>query len=103
MRISDWSSDVCSSDLRAIRTILALAGAEDQRAGQSRPATHRMDDGRAGEVGEARFGEPAAAPGPGALDRVDEPGQDHGEDHERPELDALGKGARDDRDRKSVV
>src|SRR3546814_1838803 len=102
MRISDWSSDVCSSDLKgaqggqrqvgarhrvdaAVGAVLALAGTEDDGAGQRRPAAHRMDDGGTGEVGEADLREPAAAPGPGALDRVDDGGEDGREDHERPE------------------
>src|SRR3546814_7195837 len=89
MRISDWSSDVCSSDLKgaqggqrqvgarhrvdaAVGAVLALAGTEDDGAGQRRPAAHRMDDGGTGEVGEADLREPAAAPGPGALDRSEE-------------------------------
>src|SRR3546814_8711652 len=42
MRISDWSSDVCSSDLHALQPLLELAaifGARDQRAHVEREQT----------------------------------------------------------------
>jgi hypothetical protein len=71
--------------------VLAQARAEDDGAGQSCPATDGVHDGGACEVGEAHLGEPAAAPLPGGRDRVDEAGQDDGEDQERPQLDALGQ------------
>ena len=54
------------------------------------------NDGRSGEVLEAHRVQPAAAPCPGADDRVDECGQHQGEDEERPELDPLGQRTGDD-------
>src|SRR3546814_19663825 len=65
MRISDWSSDVCSSDLRG--QLLELLGGERMRAGDLRGHFAAMagdDSGErvdhAGQVGEAAvLGEPA--------------------------------------------
>src|SRR3546814_7912038 len=48
MRISDWSSDVCSSDLRAVRRVPELADARLARTARHR----RRDDRRTG--GDAR-------------------------------------------------
>jgi hypothetical protein len=56
-----------------------------------------VDDCRTGKIGEAHFREPATAPGPGTLDRVDDRGQQDDEQHERPQLDALGHRAGNDR------
>ncbi len=58
-----------------------------------------MDHARTCEVEEPGGVEEAAAPFPVALHGVDEARQHDGEDEERPELHALGDGARDDRHR----
>src|SRR3546814_4540440 len=43
MRISDWSSDVCSSDLRPLGdVILALETVEREAAGQGKPAADHL-------------------------------------------------------------
>src|SRR3546814_10835857 len=57
MRISDWSSDVCSSDLRDRRR----GGVEDRGAGDDRAADREID--RAGD-----FGGKGACVDVGALD-----------------------------------
>src|SRR3546814_6434337 len=64
MRISDWSSDVCSSDLRIYAAIGLAAG----------------DVGRAGDVGAGMM--PWHAPGAGAgFDGVDDRLRDRSEEH----------------------
>src|SRR3546814_21189414 len=58
MRISDWSSDVCSSDLRDLAGLaarylsgwLAIAGLPDLSASGARDARVRMADGRLSSV-----------------------------------------------------
>src|SRR3546814_18791166 len=74
MRISDWSSDVCSSDLRGAHQAGELAevhlGHEDPRvAGQDRSEVGRERV----QVGQVGGGDPpAASPGPsrGTVDRA---------------------------------
>src|SRR3546814_17013770 len=46
MRISDWSSDVCSSDLRAGRGGRACPGASTASPPTARPASRRARSGR---------------------------------------------------------
>src|SRR3546814_7324330 len=84
MRISDWSSDVCSSDLlRAERLPLAIGAPDPARIAAaigSRPERDRIyaaiglaagDVGRAGDVGAGMM--PRHAPGARAgFDRVDD-------------------------------
>ena len=81
----------------AVLAVLADAGPEDDRARQCRPAAEGMDGGIAGEVHEPEVGKPAAAPDPVADHRVDEEGQDEGEDDKRHILDPFGHRPRDDR------
>src|SRR3546814_18941092 len=67
MRISDWSSDVCSSDLEAGRSRTAAAGVvlcpwpaeEDRRPGRPLPVAGRAE--RGGGAAPARRGEPRLA------------------------------------------
>src|SRR3546814_9141388 len=59
MRISDWSSDVCSSDLRQLRT---------RRGGDAREQDHPVPEGEAGERDDAA--DLAAAEPRGAIDAV---------------------------------
>src|SRR3546814_7049500 len=55
MRISDWSSDVCSSDLLARRHHLAQLG-----AGNLHPIRRKIRELPAGQVVVKHFGEDAA-------------------------------------------
>ena len=80
---------------------LPSRGPSIQTPARARPAADRVHHRRAGEVGEAASGEPAAAPRPVPADRVDEPDQDHREHHEGRELDPLGDRAADDGRRRS--
>ena len=84
----------------AVRRIFAFPRAEHDRAGEGRPAADRMHDRRTGEVAEAHFRQPAAAPSPGRRDRIDEAGQRDREDQEGPDLHAFGDRARHDRRRR---
>src|SRR3546814_14120247 len=54
MRISDWSSDVCSSDLAAV---LPAVGEEEvlQRQGAPLPAPQQMQDGAGGDEQRRRI------------------------------------------------
>src|SRR3546814_3704701 len=100
MRISDWSSDVCSSDLEALDVLVELV-----------VALRRLDDefhrlaARALAEGAGIVGEGAHAGDAGEL-RLDLPHDLHlgalalAPGHELREGDQLGDGARD---RKSVV
>ena len=61
----------------AVLAVFADARAQYHGAGQGHPAADGVDDGRAGEVDEAQFFQPAAAliqaaPGPAAENGVDE-------------------------------
>ena len=76
---------------------LADAGAKQHGAHQTGPSAHGVNDGGASEVNEAELAQPAAVPLPGTGDRVDDRGQDEGEDHELAELDALSHQTRNDR------
>src|SRR3546814_9656149 len=62
MRISDWSSDVCSSDLRRVDLWLWLAGLSRRPDVLGRPGRHRQD--RRG-AGKARLRGGTAAEGKG--------------------------------------
>ena len=60
------------------------------------PSADRVHDGGAREVVEPRLRQPAAAPRPGADQRVQERAQQRGEDQEHPELHPLGEGSGND-------
>ena len=85
----------------AVLHVLADAGADDHGADQAQPAAGGMDDGGAGEVGEAGADvvQPAAAPGPVADDRIDQRGHEHAVDHVGGKAGPFGHGAGDDRRR----
>src|SRR3546814_3196172 len=54
MRISDWSSDVCSSDLAALGAVLGRApfgGIDDAAREERRPAPREVH--RSGQIGRA--------------------------------------------------
>src|SRR3546814_3961785 len=81
MRISDWSSDVCSSDLGADRLRRRFAGVLQAHAGRPRapvpqhrrrpPGLHRRGDAedRQHQAAPARVLRPAAQGGPGGQAR----------------------------------
>src|SRR3546814_1370244 len=54
MRISDWSSDVCSSDLRLSRKRARRPGARLHAAGRCRGRVHRRTGGRGVGAGSFR-------------------------------------------------
>src|SRR3546814_838666 len=60
MRISDWSSDVCSSDLGAAEDDLDDGGVPDRASGVVAPLVsylrERLEDGHRGDPGAAAFG-----------------------------------------------
>ena len=62
---------------RAGAAVLASTRAEQASAGKRRPSTGRMHQRGAGIVAEAHPVQPAAAPNPGRLDRIDQRGK-HG-------------------------
>ena len=68
----------------AVGTELAEARAQHQSAGKRRPATGGMHDGGPGEILKSHLVEPAAAPGPGTDQWVDQSGQYHREQEEGP-------------------
>ena len=76
--------------------VLADAGTEEHDAGEGGPAADGVDERGAGEVMEVHVGEPAAAPAPGADERIDQRDVDGGEDEVAGELDAFGDGTADD-------
>ena len=80
----------------AVLAVLAPSRADDQGAGERRPAAGRVDDRRPGKILEAHRVKPAAAPGPRADDRVDDRREHGDEQEERPEPHPLGQGAGDD-------
>ena len=84
---------------RAVLAVFAATRAQDDGADQGGPAADAMHDRGAGKIGEAHLGQPAATPGPGPLDWVDDAGQDDGEQQERPQFDPLGKRPGNDRGR----
>src|SRR3546814_8990263 len=49
MRISDWSSDVCSSDLHGDGNLGAAIGAQEGQQRHPKPARHIAGEGAAGE------------------------------------------------------
>src|SRR3546814_16866541 len=69
MRISDWSSDVCSSDLGLVLRGPGAAGADRARAGPDRRAAVAQDPGRPrrGRVPAADLHEAARRPPDGVL------------------------------------
>ncbi len=83
---------------------LPMRRSDHHGSGEGREAAHRVDHRGAGEVHRAvtetelgaERGEPAAAPDPHAVDRVDDRAHEHAERHERRELPALGHRAGDD-------
>src|SRR3546814_10136222 len=68
MRISDWSSDVCSSDLRAAGTAVARGGRSGR--GAARDAVRALPSGTAGLLAGDAQGDAATAEGRG-LPRLD--------------------------------
>src|SRR3546814_16603353 len=60
MRISDWSSDVCSSDLRGLLVWVGVERGGDRGAGRVRSVAGRCDAGRGINRGNRRVG---GAPG----------------------------------------
>ena len=76
--------------------VFAQPGSQDDDSGEPGPSADRVNDGRAGEVEEAQFAEPATAPDPVSLDGVDDGDEREAEDHESRELDPLGDAAGDD-------
>src|SRR3546814_10338490 len=79
MRISDWSSDVCSSDLR--RRDVAAAG---QHADPLALGQQALDQVAADEAGSPEHGD---VPAPGALDGLDRGRRDAGgEGSEEPSV-----------------
>src|SRR3546814_7556428 len=89
MRISDWSSDVCSSDLAAAPPLIggdddaavAIGDPSRQRLRRKAAEHHRMDrpEAGAGEHGEGGFGDhrqverhPVPAPHASALQHIGE-------------------------------
>src|SRR3546814_16532827 len=60
MRISDWSSDVCSSDLRGLLVWVGVERGGDRGAGRVRRVAGRCDAGRGINRGNRRVG---AVPG----------------------------------------
>src|SRR3546814_16323934 len=59
MRISDWSSDVCSSDLRFVRQTTISRTWPDHRCGSGRNPTLRTGRGGRGKSAKQRPGRPA--------------------------------------------
>ena len=90
---------------RTVLVELADPRAENDRPGQGRDAAGHVDDRRTGEIDvsvaqaevRAQVGQPAAAPDPAGVDRVDEHREEEAVDHERGELPAFGHGAGRDR------
>ena len=92
----------------AVGPVLADAGTEHERTGQRRGTTDRVHHAGAGEVdvaeaevgGVAELGEPAAAPGPGAEQRVVDGAAEEAPPDERLPLPPLGhRAGRDGGDR----
>src|SRR3546814_891471 len=75
MRISDWSSDVCSSDLIGFDTAPPADAVEivEQQVGAARTAM--QDQGREIEAGEGTEGGGGAGAEIGLSDRTDDPAQ----------------------------
>src|SRR3546814_12562997 len=59
MRISDWSSDVCSSDLRQVVRAYAVLGERQQRLGYQLRAEERAADADVHHVGDGLVAEAA--------------------------------------------
>src|SRR3546814_5021036 len=87
LRISDWSSDVCSSDLRMERTAL-LSAASCWRERQGHPAPTGERPAIAWPLGES------SEPGPGAIDTHPRPRQGAGGRRRRREIGRESWGAR---------
>ena len=89
------------NDVRlAVLAVLALARAEQQQRRERAGGADQVHHRGAGEVLHAEVGlEPAAAEDPVADDRVDQRAEDHRVDQVGAELDALERGAPDDRER----
>src|SRR3546814_16085641 len=101
MRISDWSSDVCSSDLPASRIEKAAAPFD-------RPSARVLRESRGGVGGDGERARSDRDMGAGDADKIDH--QRHGEDRaaaayeaEREADDAARQTAKQILDRKSVV
>src|SRR5215210_1763644 len=73
----------------AVVIVLAQARTEEQGTGESRHRAGEVDDRRAREVLHAELCQPAAAPDPVSHQRVDQAGEDDGEDHVDCELGPL--------------
>src|SRR3546814_19440009 len=87
MRISDWSSDVCSSDLRRLHEPLRGDIQGRLRRALERGAGHRLADAHARSLAEFDLAEPTpgAALGAHALD------QDHQGPDDQPDVSAVGR------------
>src|ERR1019366_10309040 len=53
--VSDWSSDVCSSDLMTSRLIMAIGGSTSTRASATLRTSIRSEERRVGEEGRSRW------------------------------------------------
>ena len=99
-RAEDRHRDVRRADLNrgAVRAEPTQTRTDDHDGGQSGPAAHRMNHGRAGEVDEPSLRQPAvAAPHPVAVGRVHDRHDEH--DHDvGPELHPLRHCTGDDGD-----
>src|SRR3546814_12962016 len=95
MRISDWSSDVCSSDLREARRVERVVGERGQLHRPDRDAPHQQDRGRPLREEPDGAGEAAQAARRDAVGRQARklpPGRRDG-DGRRPERDGVaGRG-----------
>src|SRR3546814_11779197 len=92
MRISDWSSDVCSSDLIGFDTAPPADAVEivEQQVGAARTAM--QDQGREIEAGEGTEGGGGSGAEIGLSDRTDDPAQGGvGRLHIRSEERRVGK------------
>ena len=70
---------------------------DDDGTGESRPTTNGVNDRRSGEIGETHLAEPATAPCPRPLNRVNKSGQENGEDQEREHFHTFGNSTGYDR------
>src|SRR3546814_18795539 len=81
MRISDWSSDVCSSDLLRVRARLLIEHGEELGGGLPAPDGHELVLGRADDAAHPALGAALAQPGevhdagagPGLIDALAHP------------------------------
>src|ERR687898_1422006 len=77
----EWHIVAGDSYGAALVVVLAEARTEEQSTGERRHRAREVDHRRAGEVLHPEIGKPAAAPDPMSDHRVDQAGEDDGEDH----------------------